>query len=104
MAYFAYILECVDGKRYYGHSADLRRRLAEHDKGRVRFTAPRRPVRLLWFHLYATRGEARKREKMFKNGRTRRKTIDTLVESFPKAALNAITQGDPYRVKPDTDL
>ena len=38
------------------------------------------------------------------NGRTHRKTMDVLVESFPKAALNAITQGDPYRVKPDTDL
>jgi hypothetical protein len=30
--------------------------------------------------------------------------MDVLVESFPEAALNAITQGDPYRVKPDMDL
>jgi hypothetical protein len=38
------------------------------------------------------------------NGCTRRKTIDPLVESFPKHALQAFTQGDPYRVKPDTEL
>jgi hypothetical protein len=54
--------------------------------------------------LYATRGEARKREKAFKKGRTQRKTIDALVASFPKTALDAFTQGDPYRVKADTDL
>ncbi len=30
--------------------------------------------------------------------------MDTLVESFPKHAINGFTQGDPYRVKPDTDL
>ena len=102
--FFTYLLKCVDGKTYSGHTSNLRRRLVEHENGRVRFTAPRRPVRLLWFHLYATRGEARKREKMFKKGRTQRKTIDALVASFPKTALDAFTQGDPYRVKPDTDL
>jgi len=105
MAYFfTYILECVDGKRYYGHTSNLRKRLAEHENGRVQFTTSRRPVRLLWFHLCATRGEARKRERMLKNGRTRRKTIDAMVASFPKAALNAFTKGDPHRVTPDADL
>lgn len=105
MAYFfTYILECADRKRYYGHTSDLRRRLDDHDNGRVRFTAPRRPIRLVWFRLYATRGEARKRERMLKNGRTQRKTIDALVASFPKAALTAFTKGDPYRVKPDTGI
>jgi hypothetical protein len=35
---------------------------------------------------------------------TRRKTMDALVESVPNTAFNAITRGDPYRVKLDTDL
>jgi predicted GIY-YIG superfamily endonuclease len=102
--FFAYILKCVDGNRYYGHTANLRQRLAEHESGRVRSTASRRPVRFLWFHLYATRAEARIRERMLKNGRTRRKTIDAMVASFPKTALNAFTKGDPHRVRPDADL
>ncbi len=102
--FFTYILECADGKRYYGHTENLRRRLADHEGGRVRFTAPRRPVRLLWFHLYPTRWEARKRERMLKNGRTQRKTIDALIASFPKAVLGAFSKGDPHRVKPDAEL
>jgi hypothetical protein len=30
--------------------------------------------------------------------------MDALDESSPKNAMNVITKGDPYRVKPDTDL
>ena len=30
--------------------------------------------------------------------------MDAFVESFPRNAMNAFTKGDPYRVKPDTDL
>jgi hypothetical protein len=41
---------------------------------------------------------------MLKNGRTRRKTIDAMVASFSKTALNAFTKGDPHRVTPDSDL
>lgn len=105
MAYFfTYILECVDGKRYYGHTSNLLQRLAEHENGRVQFTTPRRPLGLLWFHLCATRAEARKRERMLKNDRTRRKTIDATIASFPKAALNAFTKGDPHRVTAAADL
>jgi hypothetical protein len=37
------------------------------------------------------------------NGGTRRKA-DPLVESFSDRALNAFTQGEAYRVRPDTDL
>jgi len=41
-----------------------------------------------------------KKERMLKNGRTQRKTIDALIASFPKAALGAFSKGDPHWGKP----
>lgn len=87
--FFTYILECADGTRYCGLTSDLAERLRSHRAGRVRYTRTRRPVRLAWFRVYATRGEARKQEKALKNGRTRRKAIDLMIASFSRVALDA---------------
>jgi hypothetical protein len=37
-------------------------------------------------------------------GCTGRKNVCALAESFAENVLNALTKGDPYRAKPDTDL
>lgn len=85
--WYAYILRCGDGDLYYGSTADLRRRLEQHRGGKVRSTVGRRPIELVWFHVYETAAQARQRERSFKSGRTRKKTILNLVDGFPRELL-----------------
>jgi predicted GIY-YIG superfamily endonuclease len=87
MPWFAYILKCHDGELYYGSTADLRRRLEQHHKGMVRSTSWRRPIQLVWFQAFETAAQARQRERSFKNGRTRKKMIESLIRSFPEERL-----------------
>ena len=49
-AYVVYILECSDGSYYTGSTADLGKRLWEHEQGVMpsSYTYGRRPVKLLW--------------------------------------------------------
>jgi putative endonuclease len=84
---YVYILHCNDGRRYFGSTNDLIRRLAEHRKGRVRSTKPRLPVDLIFFEEWQTLDQARQKERSFKRGRTRRKTIDLLIQRFPRERL-----------------
>jgi putative endonuclease len=48
--YVVYILECSDGSYYTGSTADLGKRLWEHEQGVVpsSYTYGRRPVKLVW--------------------------------------------------------
>lgn len=87
MPYYVYILRCSDGYFYYGHTGDLTRRLQLHRQGQVRSTKRRLPVELVYSETYPTAGEARKRERGLKNGRTRSKTIQSLIMTFPKEKL-----------------
>ena len=87
MSVYAYILQCADGKRYYGSTVNLVERLKEHRRGRVRTTSRRLPVRLVYFEECPNAEGARRREQSFKNGRTRRSTIDKLIAEFPPDRL-----------------
>ncbi|MFY7939805.1 MAG: GIY-YIG nuclease family protein, partial [Burkholderiaceae bacterium] len=51
--FFVYILQCVDGSYYCGHTEggrahDMDTRLIEHEEGQVAYTASRRPLTLVW--------------------------------------------------------
>lgn len=87
MPWYVYILRCADGKHYTGCTDDLRQRLAEHRAGLSRWTASRLPVELVYFEVCETLSQARRRERSFKNGRTRRKTIERLISDFPPERL-----------------
>jgi len=64
----------ADGSYYVGHTDDLEHRIALHESGEIRgYTSARRPVRLVWSADFATRNEAREREKQIKAGRAPRK-------------------------------
>ena len=87
MPSFFYILQCGDGGCYYGCTNDLLVRLGQHRAGEVPSTRWRLPVQLAYFEEHETLKQARQRERSFKNGRTRRKTINLLIESFPRERL-----------------
>ena len=83
--YYFYILECSDGSKYYGHTNNLKKRLIRHSKGQVFSTKGRRPVSLVYYEEAASRSEAFKKEQRFKNGRTRKVTIDKILKVFSLA-------------------
>ena len=67
-----YVLRSLSSsKLYIGQSADIARRLAEHDAGLARYTSSRGPWQLIFREDYNTRSEAMRREKFLKSGQGR---------------------------------
>ena len=67
MAFHAYLLRCNDGSYYVGHTDDLETRMAQHQTGATGgYTAPRRPVTLVWSETFPTRDEAFAAERRIK--------------------------------------
>jgi putative endonuclease len=83
--YFFYILKCYDGTKYFGHTNNLTNRFGFHKKGFVAYTRNRRPIELVYFEEFSERSQAFKREMQFKNGKTRKETIENLINSFSRA-------------------
>jgi len=96
-SYYFYILKCKDGTKYYGHTNNLAKRFIKHSKGQVRSTKYKRPVKLAYYEGFDLCLEAIEREEQFKNGKTRKKTIEKLISSFPKAKCQGLIQ--PFREK-----
>ena len=62
-SWFVYIVECRDKTLYTGIAKDLNRRIQEHNDGKgAKYTAGRRPVRLLYSESAASQGAALSRE------------------------------------------
>lgn len=77
--FFTYILCSEKTNHYYiGQSEDLKKRLIEHNEGRVKSTKHGVPWRLSYFEEFETRSEAYKREQQIKK-RKSRKFIETLI-------------------------
>jgi len=58
---------------YVGLTADITRRLSEHNSGKNKTTKPYLPFILIYLEEHETRIEAREREKYFKSGIGREK-------------------------------
>lgn len=68
--FYVYILKLKGGALYYGYTSDLKRRFAEHERGKVRSTRKRNP-RLIYYEAYIDKDIARIREKNLKTGKGR---------------------------------
>lgn len=67
MPFHVYILHCVDGSYYVGHTDNLERRLAMHAQGKLDgYTAARLPVELAWYEDAGSRENAIVRERQLK--------------------------------------
>ena len=67
MGWQTYIIKCNDGSLYTGITIDLEKRLVAHNAGKgAKYTASRRPVRLVYREEAANRSEASKRENTIK--------------------------------------
>jgi putative endonuclease len=66
--YFLYILECSDKTLYTGITTDLERRIAEHEGSKLgsKYTAARRPVKIIYSQKFKNRSSALKEEARIK--------------------------------------
>jgi putative endonuclease len=65
--YYVYILRCADGTLYTGSTNDLAARESKHNTGRgAKYTASRRPVRVVYSEAHESRSAAQKREAQLK--------------------------------------
>lgn len=72
MKYYVYILRSlVNQSLYKGMTNDLKKRVKQHNDGKCKSTASKRPLKLVYFEAVDNRLEARKREKYFKSGEGR---------------------------------
>jgi len=91
--YYVYILQSVkDGKFYTGYTADLEKRLHDHNRGNTRSLRNRRPLKLVYIEAFNSKTEALKKERLLKSidGRKIRKS---LIENFPKESLKQFNVG-----------
>ena len=73
MMYYVYVLHSNhDQGLYIGYSADLKRRLNEHNEGKSISTKARRPWRLVYYEAYVDERDALGREEFLKSGAGRR--------------------------------
>lgn len=69
--FYVYILKSLkDSNLYFGSTNDLRRRLSEHNSGKVKSTKGRIPLELKYYEAYSDEKDARDREwSLKKDGR-----------------------------------
>jgi predicted GIY-YIG superfamily endonuclease len=64
---FVYIARCADGTLYVGHTDDLAARELTHNQGHgARYTAERRPIRIIYSEPFVSTKEATTRERQLK--------------------------------------
>ena len=65
--HYAYVLfSLTDHKLYIGFTSDLKRRIAEHNRGGTISTKCRRPLKLIYYEAHVSENDARRRESYFK--------------------------------------
>ncbi len=70
---------------YVGSTNDLRKRVLEHNNGKVYSTRNKKPYMLIYYEAYRVEADARRREKMLKlRGQARHQLITRLKDSLGK--------------------
>jgi len=68
MMYFVYVLQSLSDKMFYvGFTKNLGNRLEQHNKGQVKSTHSRIPLKLIYFEVCFNQEDATHREKYLKS-------------------------------------
>jgi len=87
---FTYILRCADGTLYVGHTKNLASREQTHNAGQgAKYTAARRPVRIVYAEEHSSMASAIARERQLK--RWNRKKKEALIVG-DRAALRSLSR------------
>ena len=83
--FYVYVLQSLkDFSFYIGQCDDLDKRMSKHFEGFSKYTASKRPLRLVYFEVLNSRSEAIKREKAIKNQKSK-KVIEQLIAAWRKS-------------------
>jgi putative endonuclease len=81
-AYHVYILRCADDTLYVGSTTNVDARERVHNAGRgAKYTAGRRPVRVVYSEAHESRSSAQKREYQLK--RLSRTAKESIIAGIP---------------------
>ena len=73
LPYSVYILFSEkDHLLYVGYSTNLNNRMKDHNDGKVKSTAPRRPLKLIYGEFHLSKEDAGRREQYFKTSAGRK--------------------------------
>ena len=85
--FFVYILQSQKDFSYYvGQCDDLDKRMSKHFDGMSKYTASKRPLRLVYFEVLSSRTAALKREKEIK-GKKSRIYQESLISGWQKQVI-----------------
>ncbi len=80
--YFVYILLSLkDWKFYIGFTSNLKSRFLKHQKGRVKSTKNRKPLKLIFYEAYLNKKDAIRRERYFKTSKGKT-TLRQMLKNF----------------------
>jgi len=64
--HYVYLLLLKNGQIYTGFTKNLKQRIYDHERGNVKSTLKRRPLKLIHYEVYLLEKDARRREKFLK--------------------------------------
>ena len=64
--FYVYILRMKNSQLYTGFTSDLKRRMKDHEYGKVKSIKLRCPLKLIHYEAYILESDARRREKFLK--------------------------------------
>ncbi len=65
--YYTYVLQSEKDKKFYtGYTKNLKLRFEQHQKGRVKSTKNRRPLKIIYYEVCLNQQDATRREKYLK--------------------------------------
>ena len=79
---YTYILKTIKDTYYIGSTNNIDERLNKHNKGEIKSTKNKLPVKLVFKEYYQTKSEAQKKEYKIKKWKSR-KMIETLIKQGP---------------------
>jgi putative endonuclease len=93
---YTYVLRSgLDERFYTGTARDLRARMKLHADGRVRSTAHRRPLRLVYYEACVDIDDAFRRERFLKSGKGKRFLQNRLASFLSRASASTLERHEP---------
>lgn len=84
--FYTYVLFSEKDKRLYiGYTRNIQQRLDLHERGKVKSTFSRRPLRLIYYEAHLSPSTALRRERYYKTSSGRRTLKIVLRESLEEA-------------------
>jgi len=66
--FYTYIIQSLkDGSFYIGSTSDLKRRIAQHNQGRAKYSSTKMPFKLVWYSAFKEKEKSQNFEKYLKS-------------------------------------